>query len=64
MQPHPLANFPFKVVLDDGTIYYSNMLSFTHGALVTLSVKGGYYTKVEVGQIHKIEVEDRSKDYA
>jgi len=41
-QVHPLANFPFKVTLKDGTVKHTNLLSSTHGNIVSLNVPGGF----------------------
>ena len=60
-QAHPLANFPFRITLKDGTILDTSLLSFTHGRLVSLSVPGQYH-HVDLDEIVTIAIEDHSGD--
>jgi len=58
-QVHPLANFPFKVTLKDGTVRHTNLLSLTHGRIISLHVPGEYQ-RISLDDIAIIEIDDYS----
>ena len=59
-QIHPLANYPFKITIK-GEVRYTNLLSLTHGRIISLSTPDGF-ERISIDDIDAIEVEDHTQD--
>lgn len=53
--PDYAENFPFEVMLKDGTVIHTNLLSFTHRNMVTVNTVAAGYGQISLDDIESID---------